>query len=118
VTLWGSGAPRREFLHSDDMAAACVHLMALADARAQSVLEEGLPPVVNVGCGEDLTIRELAELVRRVVDVDVDVEWDSGKPDGTPRKLLDVRKLAVLGWSARTGLEDGIRRVYADYASP
>ena len=118
VTLWGSGAPRREFLHSDDMAAACVHLMALADARAQSVLEEGLPPVVNVGCGEDLTIRELAELVRRVVDVDVDVEWDSSKPDGTPRKLLDVRKLAVLGWSARTGLEDGIRRVYADYASP
>jgi GDP-L-fucose synthase len=115
VTLWGTGAACREFLHSDDMAAACVHLMTLPDPRAQSIFNDREPPLVNVGCGEDLPIRDLTELVRRVVDVDTGIEWDTSKPDGTPRKLLDVRKLAALGWRANIGLEDGIRRVYAGY---
>jgi GDP-L-fucose synthase len=117
VTLWGTGAPRREFLHSDDMAAACVHLMTLPEARAHTLFNDREPPLANVGCGEDLTIRELAELVRRVVDVDVDIEWDSTKPDGTPRKLLDVRKLAALGWQSTITLEDGVRRSSADFRS-
>ena len=115
VTLWGTGTPRREFLHSDDMAGACVHLMSLPDERLATIVNGENPPLVNVGCGVDLTIRELAELVRRVVGVDVALEWDSTKPDGTPRKLLDVGKLSELGWRASIGLEEGIRRAYADY---
>ena len=82
--------------------------------RPSSTIDE--PPLVNVGCGEDLTIRELAELVRRVVGADVAIEWDSTKPDGTPRKLLDVGKLSALGWRASIGLEDGIRRAYATFS--
>jgi len=117
VTLWGTGAARREFLHSDDMAAACVHLMTLPEVRSEALYTDREPPLVNVGCGEDLTIRELAELVRRVVDVDVDIEWDSTKPDGMPRKLLDVGKLSGLGWQASIELENGIRHAYADFCS-
>ena len=117
VTLWGTGTPRREFLHSDDMAAACVNLMTLPEAKAQSNFNDRQPPLVNVGCGEDVAIRELAELIRRIVDVDVGIGWDSSKPDGTPRKLLDVSKLAGLGWRAGIALEDGIRRTYADFCS-
>jgi GDP-L-fucose synthase len=115
VTLWGTGTPRREFLYSDDMAAACVHLMALPQDRLATFLNDREPPLVNVGCGEDLAIRELAEIVRRIVGADVEIEWDSTKPDGTPRKLLDVRKLSALGWRASIELEDGIQRAYADY---
>jgi GDP-L-fucose synthase len=117
VTLWGTGTPLREFLHSDDMAAACVHLMELPEDKARRIFNDRGPPLVNVGCGEDLTIRELAEIVRRVVGADVRIEWDTTKPDGTPRKLLDVGKLAALGWRARIALEDGIRRTYADFCS-
>ncbi len=117
VTLWGTGTPRREFLHSDDMAAACVHLMSLPEASMTSIVNGIEPPLVNVGCGEDLTIRELAELVRKIVGTDAAIEWDSSKPDGTPRKLLDVGKLMGLGWRRTIGLEDGIRRVYVDYVS-
>ena len=115
VTLWGTGSPLREFLHSDDMASACVHLMELSEDKARRIFNDRGPPLVNVGCGEDLTIRELAELVRRVVGADVHIEWDTTKPDGTPRKLLDVGKLAALGWRARIALVDGIRRTYADF---
>lgn len=117
VTLWGTGTPRREFLYSDDMASACVHLMSLPDDGLATLVNDDQPPLVNVGCGEDLTIRELAELVRRVVGVDVAIDWDSTKPDGTPRKLLDIGKLSGLGWCASIALEDGIRRAYADFCS-
>jgi GDP-L-fucose synthase len=115
VTLWGTGMPRREFLCSDDMAAACVHLMTLPQDRFATIVNETEPPLINVGCGEDLSIRELAELVRKIVGAEVAIEWDSTKPDGTPRKLLDVGKLSALGWRANITLEDGIRRAYADF---
>ena len=115
VTLWGTGTPRREFLYSDDMAEACVHLADLPQDRLAALVNDTEPPLVNIGCGEDLAIRELAELVRGIVGARVAIEWDSGKPDGTPRKLLYVGKLSALGWRRGIGLEDGIRRAYADF---
>ncbi len=115
VTLWGTGAPRREFLDSDDMAAACVHLMALPESSLAALVTDDQPPLVNIGCGTDLTIRELAELVRRIVGADAAIEWDAAKPDGTPRKLLDIRRMSALGWTPTIGLEDGIARAYADF---
>jgi GDP-L-fucose synthase len=117
VTLWGTGTPRREFLYSDDMAAACVHLMELPQDRLATIVNDREPPLVNVGCGEDLTISELAELVRAIAGIDASIEWDASKPDGTPRKLLDVRKLSDLGWRQSVALQDGIRRAYGDYAA-
>ena len=115
VTLWGTGTPRREFLHSDDMAAACVHLMELPPDRLASLVNDREPPLVNVGCGEDLTIRELAEFVRTIVGADVALAWDASRPDGAPRKLLDVGKLTALGWRQTIGLDSGVRRAYADF---
>ncbi|MBL8606711.1 MAG: GDP-L-fucose synthase [Myxococcales bacterium] len=103
VTMWGTGTPKREFLHVDDLADASVFLMERYDE----------PGVVNVGTGEDLSIRELAELVARVVAFEGELVWDTTKPDGTPRKLLDVSKLSGLGWRARVGLEEGVRTTYA-----
>ena len=102
VTLWGTGSAFREFLHVDDLAQACLFLMENYDS----------PELVNVGCGEDLTVRELAELVGRVVGYSGKIEWDTTKPDGTPRKLLDVSRLNKLGWKARIPLEEGIRSTY------
>jgi len=99
VTNWGSGTPRREFLHVDDMAEACLHLMEHYDGPSQ----------VNVGTGTDVTIREIAETVARVVGYEGRTEWDTSKPDGTPQKLLDVSRLADAGWRASIGLEDGLR---------
>lgn len=99
VVNWGTGSPRREFLHVDDMAAACLHLMEHYDGPSQ----------VNVGTGTDVTIRELASLVAEAVGYNGDIVWDTTKPDGTPRKLLDVSKLSNSGWSASIGLRDGIR---------
>ncbi|GAB4112729.1 MAG: GDP-L-fucose synthase [Sandaracinaceae bacterium] len=105
VVLWGTGSPRREFLHVDDLADACVHLMEHYDD----------PEIVNVGVGEDISIRELAELVRDVVGYRGDIVLDTTKPDGTPRKLLDVGKLHALGWKARIPLRSGIASTYAWY---
>ena len=103
--VWGTGSPRREFLFVDDLAEACVHLM-----------REGYDgPLVNVGTGEDVTIRELAETVMDVVGFGGRIVFDSSKPDGTPRKLLDVSRLAALGWQARTSLREGISKAYAAY---
>ncbi len=115
VVIWGTGAARREFLYSDDMADACVHLMALPDAQFGRLLNADSPPLVNIGCGEDLSIRELAELVKRVVDFPGELVFDRSKPDGTPRKLLDVERLAGLGWRAGIALEEGVGRAFADY---
>ncbi|MFF8615943.1 GDP-L-fucose synthase family protein [Streptomyces sp. NPDC015350] len=103
VTLWGSGSPRREFLHVDDLAAACLLLLERYD---------GDEPV-NIGCGEDLTIRELASLVREVTGYPGGIGWDTTKPDGTPRKLLDISRLTALGFAPRIGLRDGICGTYA-----
>jgi len=105
VTCWGTGSPRREFLYVNDLAAACLFLLREFDG----------PGFVNVGCGEDLTIRELAELVRDITGFGGRIDWDDSKPDGTPRKLLDVSKIKDLGWAPRTSLEDGIRLAYGWY---
>lgn len=103
--VWGSGTPRREFLHADDLADACVHLM-----------EQGYDgPLINIGCGNDLTIRELAETVASVVGFSGRIAFDRTKPDGTPRKLLDTTRLASLGWSPRIPLHEGIASAYADF---
>ena len=101
--VWGSGTPRREFLYVDDLADACVHLME----------RDYDGPLVNVGTGQDVTIRELAETVMDVVGFNGRIVYDSGKPDGTPRKLLDVSRMSTLGWTARTTLREGIERAYA-----
>jgi GDP-L-fucose synthase len=102
LLVWGSGKPRREFLHVDDCAAACVFLLENYDS----------PEIINVGCGEDISIRELAELICDVVGFKGELAWDASKPDGTPRKLLDVTKLRCLGWRPTIPLREGIARTY------
>ena len=102
VTLWGTGSPRREFLHADDLARACLFLLENYDD----------PAPINVGVGEDLPIKELAELVAEIVGYEGTLEWDTSKPDGTPRKLLDVSRLHKLGWNAEIPLRQGIRDTY------
>lgn len=102
VVVWGTGSPRREFLHVDDLAEACLFLMRHYESDEH----------VNVGVGEDLTIRELAELIRDIVAPGVDLAFDTSKPDGMPRKLLDVSRLREMGWEARIGLREGIERTY------
>ena len=105
VTLWGSGTPRREFLQVDD----------LADAAVFAMLHHDSEQILNAGTGEDVTIRELAEMIREIVGFEGGIEWDSSKPDGTPRKLLDVSRLAALGWKAKTPLRDGLTSAYRWY---
>jgi len=102
LIVWGSGKPRREFLHVDDLASACVLLLEQYDS----------PEIINVGYGEDISIRELAELICEVVGFDGELTWDANKPDGTPRKLLDVTKLRALGWKPSIPLRNGIARTY------
>ena len=114
LVVWGTGRPRREFLYSDDMADACVALLRLDDARFNAAIGT-YPPLVNIGSGTDLTIRELAELVARVVGFKGALQFDASKPDGTPRKLLDVSRMARLGWSARIGMEEGIALAYREF---
>ncbi|MDO9463400.1 MAG: NAD-dependent epimerase/dehydratase family protein, partial [Deltaproteobacteria bacterium] len=111
-TIWGTGTPRREFLHVDDLADACVFLMNLSDVTFNSVLSPSpsVPPLVNIGCGEDITIRELAELVAKIVGFKGELVFDTSRPDGTPRKLLDVSKLRELGWQPNLSLREGIRQ--------
>ena len=102
LVVWGSGTPHREFLHVDDCASACLYLLEKYDS----------PEIINVGCGEDISIRELAELICDVVGFQGELSWDKTKPDGTPRKLLDVSKLRALGWTPTIPLRDGIARTY------
>lgn len=111
VPIWGSGTPRREFLHVDDMAEACVFLMALPQARW---LDLG-HPFVNVGTGSDISIRDLGELLRSISGFSGDIVFDASKPDGTPRKLMDVSLLHRAGWRARIELEEGLARTYTWY---
>jgi GDP-L-fucose synthase len=107
VVLWGSGSPLREFLHVDDLASACLHLLRNYDA----------PELVNVGTGSEISIRELAELIKDVSGFGGAIEWDASRPDGTPRKLVDVSKLASMGWTATIPLRDGVEKTYAWYAN-
>ena len=124
VTVWGTGTPKREFMYSDDMADACIHLMRLPEDRYTALLgsdetQTGRyePPLVNVGVGEDMTIKELAELVSRTVGFEGGIEFDVTKPDGTPRKLMDVTLLSSTGWKASTSLEDGLKVAYRDFVA-
>jgi GDP-L-fucose synthase len=112
VVVWGTGMPRRELLYSDDLAEACVFLMNLDEKRFATLLREDSPPLINIGTGEDVTIRELAELVARVVGFEGKLVFDTNKPDGTPRKLMDVSRLHALGWRHTVSLEQGIRMVW------
>ncbi|MCP4270011.1 MAG: GDP-L-fucose synthase [Candidatus Brocadiaceae bacterium] len=105
IDLWGTGAPRREFLYVDDLACACLFLMLNYDGNE----------IINVGTGRDITIKEVAEIIKEVVGYKGEVIWDETKPDGTPRKLLDVTKINKLGWKAETGLHEGIKKAYAWY---
>jgi GDP-L-fucose synthase len=107
VVLWGSGTPRREFLHSDDLGRACVHLLENYNDEV----------AINVGVGEDVSIKELAQTIREAVGFSGTIEWDSSKPDGTPRKLLDVSRITALGWEAQVSLKDGIASTYEWYKS-
>ena len=102
LIVWGTGKPRREFLHVDDLASACVLILEKYDS----------PDIINLGCGEDISIRELAELICDVVGFDGELDWDTTKPDGTPRRLLDVTKLRALGWKPAIPLRDGIAQTY------
>jgi GDP-L-fucose synthase len=108
--VWGTGTPRRELMYADDMAAACLFLMGLDEERFDSLLSETEAPLVNVGTGQDLTIREIAELVAQTVGFEGELRFDTSKPDGTPRKLLDVSRLTALGWTAETSLAEGVRQ--------
>ncbi|WP_215796686.1 GDP-L-fucose synthase family protein [Paludibacterium yongneupense] len=115
MVVWGSGRPLREFLYSEDMAAACVHLALLPEPEYGALLNDRTPPLVNIGVGHDMSIRELAETVCRVVGFDGELVFDASKPDGTPKKLLDVSLLAAQGWRAQVAFEDGLARAYADF---
>ena len=105
VEAWGTGSPRREFYYSEDMAAACIFLMETYDGSQ----------MVNIGCGQDMTIRELTVLVAQTVGYQGQIRWDGSKPDGTPRKLLDVSRLHALGWTRHTPLEEGLKLAYRDF---
>ncbi len=105
VVVWGTGRPKREFLHSDDLADACVYLMDHYDG----------DEIVNIGVGKELTIRELAEKIKEVIGYTGDIRFDSSKPDGTPRKIVDVTKLSALGWRANISLDQGLKRTYRDF---
>jgi len=115
VNLWGTGAPRREFLYVDDMAAACVFVMQLPDEEYDRACAGGAVSHLNVGCGQDHTIRELAAIISRVVGFEGNATWDASRPDGMSRKLLDVSRLSGLGWRPRVELIEGIRRTYEWY---
>jgi GDP-L-fucose synthase len=112
LVVWGTGTPRRELLYSDDVARACVFLMNLSEERYGSLLMEDAPPLINIGTGEDVTIKELAETVARVLGFEGKLVFDISKPDGTPRKLMDVTLLHGLGWRHSIGLEQGIRMTW------
>jgi GDP-L-fucose synthase len=122
VIVWGSGTPRREFMYSEDMADACVWLMNLSDATYDQLLgsdeaSTGIydPPLVNIGVGEDVSIAELAHLIGEIVGYKGRVTFDKSKPDGTPRKLMDVQRLERLGWKSKTSLREGLALVYQDF---
>ena len=116
VVVWGTGSPRREFLFSDDLADACLFIMNLDDGEFNELtVKSDSPPLINIGCGEDLTIIELVDLVAKVVEYNGRIDWDREKPDGTMLKRLDITRLGELGWRSTTTLEEGLRLAYEDY---
>lgn len=117
AVVWGTGTPKREFLYCDDLAEACVFLMCLPNEAFNSILNSQslVPPIINIGYGKDITIRELAETVKRIVGFEGKIIYDPSKPDGTPCKLLDSRNIHKLGWVAKIGLLEGISKSYEDF---
>ena len=114
VVVWGTGTPKREFLYSEDMADACIYLLEQPEGKLVSLFNNEQPPLVNIGCGEDLTIRELAELVAEVVGFKGNLTFDTSKPDGTMRKVMDVSRINALGWKRTMHLKEGIALSYQD----
>jgi len=116
VTVWGSGLPQREFLYVDDLADACLFLINLPEKQYNKLLLNDMqPPLINIGWGEDISIKELVSLVKEVIGYTGSVQWDASKPDGTPRKLLNIDKMNELGWMPKVKLREGIRLAYSDY---
>lgn len=115
LKVWGTGKPRREFLYSEDMAEACLHLMQLPDADYNRFMQEQQPPLINIGTGEDLTIAELAQQVCQVVGYQGDISFDTTRPDGTMKKQLDISQLRTLGWQPHTSLFQGLQSAYQDF---
>lgn len=115
VVVWGTGTPRREFLFSEDAADACLLLMQHQDEQFDALFPEHAAPLINIGYGDDVTIRELAEAIASIVGFGGRIRFDTSKPDGTPRKLLDSSRMRALGWQPKTSLTDGIALAYADY---
>jgi GDP-L-fucose synthase len=115
AVVWGTGKPLREFLYSDDMGDACVFLMSLEDAKFSPLVRSDVCPLINIGYGEEISIADLAKLISKVVGYTGQVRFDTSKPDGTPRKLLDSSRLLALGWRPKVGLKQGIARAYADF---
>lgn len=113
IEVWGTGTPRRELLYSEDLAEACVFLMQLPDSEFARLIGTEHAPLINIGTGKDVTIRELAELIAQELGFTGELRFDASKPDGTPRKLLDVSRIHALGWRAKTSLPEGIRKTYA-----
>lgn len=117
VTVWGTGSPRREFVYSDDTADACIHLLSMPESALEPLLRSSHPPLINIGWGEDQTIAELASLVRGIVGSKAEIVYDRSKPDGTPRKLLEVSLIRSLGWQPRVPLVKGLERAYQAFLS-
>ncbi len=115
VTIWGSGRPRREFLYSDDLGRACVFLMRLGDEAFGALVAPAVTPLINIGCGKELSIRDLAEVTAGQLGYNGGFAYDTSKPDGMPRKLLDVSRMSALGWRATTSLPEGISLAYRDF---
>ncbi|WP_018299200.1 GDP-L-fucose synthase family protein [Fangia hongkongensis] len=118
VSCWGSGRPRREFLHADDMASACIFVLNLPPSIYNGYVEAvDSPPLINIGCGEDVSIKDLADKIRKIVGFKGEILWDSTKPDGTMKKLLDVGVLKALGWEAEIALIEGVKEIYTHYTA-
>ncbi len=115
VVVWGTGSPRREFLYVDDMADASVNLLGLPDTKYKELVECLKPCLINIGMGKDITIKELAELVKEIVGFAGKIVFDTTQPDGTPQKLLDISRMDALGWKARVTLREGIEQTYGWY---
>ena len=115
VVIWGTGTPKREFLYSEDMADACMYLLEQPEDKLAGLFNNEQPPLVNIGCGEDLTIRELAELTAEVVGFKGSLTFDTSKPDGTMRKVMDVSRIRGFGWKPVVSLAEGIKLAYGDF---
>jgi GDP-L-fucose synthase len=115
VVVWGTGTPKREFLYSDDMADACLYLLEQPESRLSDLFNDERPPLVNIGCGEDMTIRELAEMIADAVGYSGKLTFDTSKPDGTMRKLMDVSRINSLGWQPKVSIAEGIMLAYKSY---